>query len=85
MLSQGFRQAAAPTQAAWSGQFETLQSLEFEEGPTAQIEGDVATVTGTTIATHTDRTERNFVTWTLVNEGGEWKLDDIPSLETELI
>ncbi len=85
LLSQRFRQETAPTQPAWSAQFESLQSLTFEEGPTAQVEGDTATVTGTTIATHTDRTERNSASWTLVNEGGEWKLDDITLLETELL
>ncbi len=67
----------------WGGAFSTLQSKEFEEGPDAQVSGDTATVTGVIVAEHTDRTERNTVTWTLVNEGGEWKLDGIPSFETK--
>ncbi len=44
-----------------------------------------ATVKGVTIATHTDRTERNTATWGMVNEGGDWKLDDIIFIETEQI
>lgn len=85
LLSQGFKQTQAPTQGAWSGQFETLQSLEFEEGPTAQVSGSTATVTGVTIARHTDRTERNDVTWTLLEEGGEWKLDSITINDQQLL
>jgi len=86
LLSQGFRaREGVPSADAWGSTFSTLQSVEFEQGPDAQVSGDTATVTGVTIATHTDRTERNTATWTLVNEGGEWKLDDIPSFRTELI
>jgi serine/threonine-protein kinase len=86
LLSQSFRdREGVPSADAWGGTFSTLQSIEFEQGPDAQVSGDTATVTGVTIATHTDRTERNTATWTLVNEGGEWKLDDIPSFQTEPI
>lgn len=84
LLSQNFRQNTAGSQANWAGTFSTLQSVEFVEGPTATVSGNTATVTGTTIARHTDRIERNTGTWTLVNEGGRWKLDDI-SLQTEQI
>ncbi len=86
LLSQSFRaREGVPSAAAWGGTFETLQSIEFEQGPDAQVSGDTATVKGVTIATHTDRTERNTATWGMVNEGGEWKLDDIISIETEQI
>ena len=85
LLSQRFKQTTAPIQGAWSDQFETLQRLEFEEEPTAQVSGDTATVTGVTIASHTDRTERNDVTWTLVAEGDEWKLDNITINEQQLL
>ena len=71
-----------PSADAWGGTFSTLESISFEEGPDAQVSGDTATVTGVTTATHTNRTERNTVTWGMVNEGGEWKLDDIISIET---
>ena len=85
LLSERFRQTQAPSQAGFSSQFETLQSLEFEEGPTAQVSGSTATVTGVTIATHSDRTERNTVSWTLVDEGGEWKIDGITFRDQQLI
>ena len=85
LLSEGFKQSKAPTPAAWSGQFDTLQSIEFVEGPKAQASENTATVTGVTIARHTDRTERNTVTWTLVNEGGEWRLDGINLQQQELL
>jgi eukaryotic-like serine/threonine-protein kinase len=85
MLSQGFRQGQAPTQEAWSNQFQTLQSIEFVEGPSASVSGDTATVSGVTIAEHTDRTEQNTVVWTLVNEGGDWKLEGISVQNTEIL
>jgi eukaryotic-like serine/threonine-protein kinase len=85
LLSERFRQTQAPSQAAFSSQFSTLESIEFEEGPTAQVSGNTATVTGVTIATHTDRTERNTVTWTLIDEDGEWKIDGINFRDQQLI
>jgi serine/threonine-protein kinase len=85
LLSQRFKQTTASTQGQWSGQFETLQSLDFEEGPTAQVSDDTATVSGVTIASHTDRTERNDITWTLVAEGEEWKLDKLTVNDQQLL
>ncbi|MEW6638567.1 MAG: hypothetical protein AB1425_17335 [Actinomycetota bacterium] len=85
LLSSGFKQSTAPTQAQWSGQFESLRSIRWVEGPTAVVSGETATVTGTTVAEHTDRTERNTVVWRLVREGGEWKLDGLSPQSTEII
>lgn len=86
LLSQNFRESTAGSQANWAGTFSTVQDISFVEGPTtATVSGSTATVEGVTIARHTDRTERNTGTWTLVNEGGRWKLDDIVSLQTEEI
>ncbi|MCA1688155.1 MAG: hypothetical protein LC714_06110, partial [Actinobacteria bacterium] len=85
LLSEQFKQSVAPTQAEWGSQFNTLQSIRFERGPDAQVSGNTATVTGVTIADHTDRTERNTASWTLVNEGGEWRLNDINIQQQELI
>ena len=85
LLSTGFKANYAATPAAWSGQFNTLQDIQFVQGPNAQVSGNIATVTGVTIATHTDRTERNTVTWTLTSEGGEWKLDDLSLENQELL
>lgn len=72
-LSASYQQQQG-SQEAYTRQFSTLESIEWAEGPTAQVSGNTATVTGETIARHTDRTERNRGTWTLVNEGGEWKI-----------
>jgi eukaryotic-like serine/threonine-protein kinase len=75
-LSSRFQQQIG-SQEAYTNQFQTLQSIDFEEGPTARVSGNTATVNGVTIADHTDRDERNTATWTLVKEGGEWKVDNI--------
>ena len=76
-LSSAGQQRYGP-QANYTGQFGTLESIEFTQGPTTtNISGGTATVTGQTIAEHTDRTEQNSGTWTLVNEGGEWKISNI--------
>jgi len=76
-LSSAGQQRYGP-RANYTGQFGTLESIEFTQGPTTtDINGDTATVTGQTIAEHTDRTEQNSGTWTLVNEGGEWKISNI--------
>ena len=63
--------------AAMTSQFETLQSVRFTSGPSAQIDGDTAAVSFSTVATHTDRVDRPSLTATLVNEEGEWKIDSL--------
>jgi serine/threonine protein kinase len=73
LLSSGYRQQLG-SREAYTGQFDTLESIDFVEGPQAQVSGNTATVTGVTTAVHTNRTERNRGTWTLVNENGEWKI-----------
>ncbi|MDQ3658515.1 MAG: serine/threonine protein kinase, partial [Actinomycetota bacterium] len=82
LLSEDFKASQATTQAAWGGQFDTLLNIRFVQGPNARVTGNTATVTGTTIAEHTDWTERNTATWTLVREGEEWKLEDL-SIESQ--
>jgi len=62
-----------------------LRNIRFVQGPNARVTGNTATVTGTTIAEHTDRTERNTATWTLVREGEEWKLEDLSIESQELL
>jgi hypothetical protein len=83
-LSENFKANTAGSQENWAATFEPLQTIRFVEGPTAQVSGDTATVTGVTEA-QTDQTERNTVTWALVKEDGEWKLDDIVSFEQQII
>ncbi len=58
-------------------QFATLQSVEFTSGPSARVQGDTATVSFSTVAQHTNRTDRPSLTATLVNEDGEWKIDSL--------
>src|ERR687890_1971113 len=82
-LSSRFQQQIG-SQEAYTNQFETLQSIDFEEGPTARVSGNTATVNGVTIADHTDRDERKTATWTLVKEGGEWKVDNITINDRQL-
>ena len=83
LLSQGFRQRNAPTQQQWSRQFGTLERITFVEGPNVRVSGSTATVTGVTVAEHTDRTERNTVSWSLLNEGGEWKISSLSIVRQE--
>ncbi len=75
LLTAEWRQQQFPTQAVLEGTFEPVRDVTFIEGPTAQVSGDTATVTGITRAELTTRIERNEGTWTLVNEGGGWKID----------
>ena len=84
-LSPAFRQEQASTQAEWTSQFDTLQSISFVEGPDAEVSGNAARVTGVTLAVHTNRTERNTVTWTLIFEDGEWKLNNLNMSQQELV
>jgi serine/threonine protein kinase len=73
------------TRDGFVGTFNTLRSVSFAEEPKVEVSGSTATVTGTTIARHTDRTERNSGTWTLVNEDGEWRISgwDVANISTE--
>jgi serine/threonine-protein kinase len=84
LLSDGFKASTAGSQADWAATFGALQTIRFVQGPEAQVSGNTAMVTGVTVA-QTDQTERNTVTWSLVEEGGEWKLDDIVSFEQQII
>jgi hypothetical protein len=74
-MTPEWRQANYPEQGQFEGTYSTLKSIEWVEGPTAEVSGDTATVTGVTIARHTDRTERNFGTWRLVYQNGEWRIN----------
>lgn len=85
LLSRNFKQSQAPTEAQWSSQFGTLRRISFLEGPDVQVSGDTARATGVTRAVHTDRTERNTVTWNLVKENGRWKLDDVNIRDQEIV
>ncbi len=85
LLSQNFKQNEAQTQAEWANTFDTLEQISFVEGPDVQVSGDTAQASGVTRAVHTDRTERNTVTWTLVREGSGWKLDAINPVDRQIV
>jgi hypothetical protein len=74
LLTASQRQSVFPSPDAFKGQFDTLKQISFVTGPDAQVSDGTATVTGETIAEHSNRTERNRGTWTLVNENGGWKI-----------
>ena len=85
LLSESWRQSTFPDRATFEGTFAEVESVEFIEGPSAQLSGDTATVTGSTRATKTDQIELNEGTWYLVNEGGEWNIDgwDVSNISTQ--
>jgi hypothetical protein len=64
-----------------------LNRIRFPQEPTAEVSGNTATVTGETIAEHTNRTEQNRGTWTLVDVDGEWKISswNVSNISTEYI
>jgi eukaryotic-like serine/threonine-protein kinase len=85
LLSESWRQETFPNRATYEGTFAEVESVEFIEGPTAEVSGDGATVTGRTRATKTNQIELNEGTWYLVDEGGEWRIDgwDVRNLNTQ--
>jgi hypothetical protein len=85
LLSEDFKTTEAQTEAEWASTFAGLQSIRFVEGPNARVSGNIATVTGVTIAKKADQTERNTVTWRMVREDGGWKLDEIMSFQQDII
>jgi hypothetical protein len=76
MLSPGWQQRHFPTQGVLESTFTSVRDITFVEGPTAEVSGDTATVTGVTTAELATRTDRNKGTWQLVNENGEWRIDE---------
>jgi serine/threonine protein kinase len=75
-LSTSYQQELG-SPSAWTDQFQTLESVEFTSGPTAEVNGDTARVSFSTRAVHTDRVDTPSLTAILVNENGEWKIDDL--------
>jgi hypothetical protein len=76
LLSESYRQSTFPNRATFEGTFAKVESVVFIKGPSAEISGDTATVSGETRATLTSRIEHNKGEWRLVKEGGEWKIDE---------
>jgi hypothetical protein len=76
MLSSEWRQKHFPTQGVLESTFTSVRDITFVEGPTAEVSGDTATVTGVTTAELATQTDRNKGTWQLVNENGEWRINE---------
>ena len=87
LLTADRRQNIFPSPGVFEGTFNTLKSVRFVGQPEVQVSGRTATVTGETIAEHTDRTERNRGTWTLVDVDGEWKISswNVSNISTEYV
>jgi hypothetical protein len=77
LLTDAYRQSTWYSREKFSGTFDTLQSIRFTSGPNAQVDGNTATVSFSTIATHTNRVDRPDGTATLVRQGDEWKIDNL--------
>jgi hypothetical protein len=77
LLTGGYRASTWPSESVFENTFGTLERVEFTSGPSAEVSGGTATVSFSTIAYHTDRTERKTGTATLVLEGGGWKIDSL--------
>jgi hypothetical protein len=76
LLSAGWKQAFFPSQAELENTFADTEDVTFIEGPTADVSGDTATVTGITRAELTTETQRNEGTWFLVRGNGGWLIDE---------
>ena len=76
LLSAGWKQAYFPSQAELEGTFGEVEDVTFIEGPTADVSGNTATVTGTTRAELTTETQRNEGTWFLVRDNGGWLIEE---------
>ena len=85
LLSEDWRQSKFPNRATFVGTFDDVERVEFIEGPTAEVSGDTATVTGRTEATLTNEFQVNEGTWFLVKEDGEWRIDgwNVTNLSTQ--
>lgn len=86
LMTPEWRQIHFPEQDRFQNTYFTLRGIEWAEGPTTtEVSGNAATVTGVTIARHTNRTERNAGTWTLVYENGEWRINgwNVNNISTE--
>jgi eukaryotic-like serine/threonine-protein kinase len=85
LLSEEYRQSTFPDRASFDGTFDKVKTVEFIEGPNAEISDNTATVSGETRATLEDKVERNKGMWRLVKEDGRWKIDgwSVTNLSTE--
>jgi hypothetical protein len=75
LLTARWRQKNFPNRGTFEGTFDKVKSVVFIEGPSAEVSGDTATVTGETRATLNQEVQHNKGTWYLVQEDGRWKIN----------
>lgn len=75
LLTDSWRQKYFPNRGSFEGTFNKVESVVFIQGPSAEVSGNTATVTGETEATLTEEVQHNQGTWYLVQEDGQWKID----------
>jgi eukaryotic-like serine/threonine-protein kinase len=75
LLTDSWRQKYFPNRDAFEGTFNKVESVVFIQGPSAEVSGNTATVTGETQATLTGEIQQNQGTWYLVKEDGRWKIN----------
>jgi len=85
LLSEDWRQDTFPNRDIFEGTFDKVESVDFIEGPSAEVSGNKATVTGETNARLTGEVQHNKGTWYLVQENGRWKIDgwDVVKLSSQ--
>ena len=85
LLSEDWRQDTFPSRAVFEGTFDKVESVDFIDGPSAEVSGNKATVTGETQARLTGEVQHNKGTWYLVQENGRWKIDgwDVVKLSSQ--
>jgi serine/threonine-protein kinase len=76
LLTDSWRQKYFPNRGAFEGTFNKVESVEFIRGPSAEVSGNTATVTGETQATLTGEVQHNRGIWYLVKEDGRWKINN---------
>jgi ketosteroid isomerase-like protein len=85
LLTEDWRKRWFPNRGTFEGTFDKVESVEFIEGPNAEISGNTATVTGETRAKLTGEIQHNEGTWYLVQKDGRWKIDrwDVVQLSSQ--
>ena len=77
LLSVAYQQNTWSSPGVFEGTFNTLERIEFTDGPTAEVNGNTATVFFSTNAYHSYGLEQRTGSAILVQENGAWKIDDI--------
>jgi hypothetical protein len=81
LLTEEYRQSTFPNRTVFEATFNKVESVVFIVGPSAEVSGNTATVTGETEATLTEEVQHNQGTWYLVQEDGRWKINSWDVLE----